>query len=395
MLIFTGVLVILFAGFQLYGTGILERQAQDELTTEFDAKLEALTAAGLITQTPAVDDSVTNSDASSDTAPDEGVDEGADEDDGGVIGGAEADGEAALDERFQFDDTIPGLEEAGFGERNGPEFEVSPIDPDTLSSDQIALLTPQAGEALGTIEIPDIGLTRNIVEGIRRDDLRKGPGHYPGSPLPGQPGNSSIAGHRTTYGQPFYDLDQLEPGDLIKVTTVQGEHFYEVMPYTNDDGDEVGYFIVDPSQTEVLEDFGDNRLTLTACHPKRSSRQRIVVTALLVSAPQPVLPALTEEQVAEINANAEVAEGPVEELAFDDSNTIGVEENALSESLGWNFEERPPTLAWGFAAFAVAMIGLALGRFWRKWPVYALTTPVFLVLLFFSFVHLDRMLPAL
>lgn len=277
------------------------------------------------------------------------------------------------------------------GERDGPEFVVTPIDPEALSEDEIALLTPRFGEVLGRIEIPDIGLSRNIVEGIRRDDLRKGPGHYPDTPLPGQPGNAAIAGHRTTYQQPFHDLHLLEPGDLIKVTTFQGDHYYQVMPYTDDDGEEVGHFIVDPGQTEVLDDFGDNRLTLTACHPIRSSRQRIIVTALLVSAPSKVLPSISEERQAELaGEEIDASDETIEEDA-----AVGVEENALEESLGWNWEERPPTLLWGAATLLVVVAAMMAARRWRRWVVYLGATPIFFLTLFFCFVHLDRMLPAL
>lgn len=366
-LIGLGLIVIMFAVFQLYGTGILEAQAQEELDTEFDDRLAQLEEAGLV-----------------ETA-------------------VETESEQVVVAPPTENDVINSAIAAAFppqlGERDGPEFTVAPIDPEALSDEDIALLTPRAGEALGSIEIPDIGLERNIVEGIRRNDLRQGPGHYPDSPLPGQPGNVAIAGHRSTYGEPFRDLHLLEPGDLIKVTTFQGESFYQVMAQTNEDGDEVGHFIVDPSQTEVLDDFGDNRLTLTACHPYRSARQRIIVTAQLVSAPQEVLPTLTDERLAELageDFNGDSADSePIEEFAIEEDAAVGIEENALEESLGWNWEERTPTILWGIAALAVVIAALVAARRWKKWLVYAGAAPVFGVALFFCFIHLDRMLPAL
>jgi sortase A len=361
-LIGLGVVVIMFAVFQLYGTGLLEAQAQEELGTEFDDRLAALEDAGLVVaaQEPTADDPPPPEPTNVD-----------------IIN-------QAIAEAF-----APKL-----GERDGPEFTVAVIDPEALSDEEIALLTPRRGDVLGSIEIPDIGLERNIVEGIRRSDLRKGPGHYPTTPLPGQPGNAAIAGHRTTYGEPFHDLHLLMPGDLIKVTTFQGEHFYQVMPQTNDDGEAVGHFIVNPSQTEVLDDFGDNRLTLTACHPIRSSRQRIVVTAQLVSAPTEVLPVLTDDRLAEL-AGEEIDDTPVEESTVEEDETVGVEENALEESLGWNWEERTPTIAWGAGALAVVVAALVAARRWKKRFVYLGATPIFFFMLFFCFVHLDRMLPAL
>lgn len=364
-LIGLGLVVIMFAVFQLYGTGLLEAQAQEELTTEFDDRLSALEEAGLV-----VAAEETSAEATPPPEP-TGVD---------IIN-------EAIAEAF-----APEL-----GERDGPEFTVAPIDPDELTDEEIALLTPRPGDVLGSIEIPDIGLERNIVEGIRRSDLRKGPGHYPDSPLPGQPGNAAIAGHRTTYGEPFHDLHLLLPGDLIKVTTFQGEHYYQVMPQIDEDGEETGHFIVNPSQTEVLDDFGDNRLTLTACHPIRSSRQRIIVTAQLVSAPSEVLPVLADERLAEL-AGEDIEEVSAEDSTIEDSaidEAVGVEANALEESLGWNWEERTSTIIWGIGALAVVVAALAATRRWNKWFVYLGAAPVFFFMLFFCFVHLDRMLPAL
>lgn len=363
-LISLGLIVIMFAVFQLYGTGILEAQAQEALDTEFDNRLAQLEEAGLVDTSEVADRS-------------DGEDAARPPTDSDVINNAIAVAFAPV-----------------LGEREGPDFTVTSLDPEALSDEEIALLTPRQGEVLGSIEIPDIGLERQIVEGIRRDDLRKGPGHYPDSPLPGQPGNVAIAGHRSTYGEPFRDLHLLEPGDLIKVTTFQGDSYYQVMAQTNEDGEEVGHFVVNPSQTEVLDDFGDNRLTLTACHPYRSARQRIIVTAELVSAPQEALPVLTDERLAELTGE-DVDQAPIDEFAIEEDAAVGVEENALEESLGWNWEERTSTIVWGLVSLAVVLGALVAARRWTKWIVYVGATPVFVFALFFCFVHLDRMLPAL
>lgn len=364
-LIGLGLIVIMFAVFQLYGTGILEAQAQEDLDNDFEDRLAQLEDAGLVDTSDASD----------------------------AADGATAPPPPPTDSDF-INNAIATAFAPELGEREGPEFTVSPIDPEALSEEEIALLTPRQGEVLGSIEIPDIDLTRNIVQGIRRNDLRQGPGHYPDTPLPGQPGNVAIAGHRSTYGEPFRDLHLLVPGDLIKVTTFQGDSYYQVMAHTNEEGEEVGHFIVDPSQTEVLDDYGDNRLTLTACHPYRSARQRIIVTAELVSAPQEVLPSLSEERLAEL-AGEEVDEPATDEFAMEEDAAVGVEENALEESLGWNWEERTPTIIWGLAALIVVLVALLAARRWTKWLVYLGATPVFGFALFFCFVHLDRMLPAL
>src|SRR5262245_61131200 len=72
---------------------------------------------------------------------------------------------------------------------------------------------PSIGDPVGIIQIPRIGLDAAFVEGAADEDLALGPGHYPDSPLPGQGGNVTIAGHRTTHSAPFWSLDVLVPGD--------------------------------------------------------------------------------------------------------------------------------------------------------------------------------------
>ena len=94
-----------------------------------------------------------------------------------------------------------------------PETTAAPAVPEFASGDVMALL-----------QIPSIGVETYVVSGVQPADLKQGPGHYPDTPMPGQLGNSAIAGHRTTYGQPFYRLDELKAGDQIELTTVQG-HF--------------------------------------------------------------------------------------------------------------------------------------------------------------------------
>lgn len=110
------------------------------------------------------------------------------------------------------------------------------------------------------------------------DQLALGPGHYSHTPLPGEPGNAGIAGHRTTYGAPFGDLDELERGDHVVVTTATGTHRYEVARSKVVAPDDVWVLGPDPLGT------GADTLTLTTCHPRFSDRQRLVVWAEATSA---------------------------------------------------------------------------------------------------------------
>ena len=144
-------------------------------------------------------------------------------------------------------------------------------------ADPVAYRSGHVGvsRALTRMQIPALGVDTVVVEGVTVSALRAGAGHYPGTPLPGQPGNAAIAGHRTTYGSPFRHLDRLTPGDEIAFTTPLGEVRYRVT---------VAPFVVAPDDTRVVAPTREPMLTLTTCHPLQSSRQRLVVQATLVGA---------------------------------------------------------------------------------------------------------------
>jgi sortase A len=135
--------------------------------------------------------------------------------------------------------------------------------------------TAEIGEAVGRIEIPAIDSSFTFVEGVDRGSLRKGPGHYVQTSLPGQGGTVALAGHRTTYLAPFREIDELERGDAIRIRMPYGRFRYEVE----------GSAIVDPGSISVLGETDHERLVLTACHPLYSAAQRIVVFGSLQRAP--------------------------------------------------------------------------------------------------------------
>lgn len=135
--------------------------------------------------------------------------------------------------------------------------------------------SPERGTELGRILIPKIDIDRVVVEGVERADLKVGPGHMPWTPLPGQAGNAVISGHRTTWGAPFYRLDELEPGDEITVETVVGVHVYAVREA----------IVVSPTDVWVTNARPGAWLTLTTCNPRFSARQRLVIVAELVEGP--------------------------------------------------------------------------------------------------------------
>ncbi len=145
-----------------------------------------------------------------------------------------------------------------------------------LVSADIRLPQPKEGSLVARLQIPAIGVDEYVVQGTAEGDLAMGPGHYAGTAMPGQGGNVAIAGHRTTYGAPFNDLNSLVPGDPIFLTSDAGTK----LKYTVSRAP----VAVAPSDVAVLNYFGDNRLTLTTCNPRFSSSQRLVVVALLRSA---------------------------------------------------------------------------------------------------------------
>ena len=130
---------------------------------------------------------------------------------------------------------------------------------------------PLKGDAIARIDIPSIGVSEYVVEGTDVASLRKGPGHYPETPLPGDRGTTAIAGHRTTYGAPFREVDQLNRGEQITVDMPDGRFVYRVERTT----------IVDDQDLSVLDGVGYQRLMLSACHPLYSAAQRLIVFARL------------------------------------------------------------------------------------------------------------------
>jgi sortase A len=219
---------------------------------------------------------------------------------------------------------------------------------------------PAEGEPIGDIRIPVIGINQVVVEGTNTPDLRKGPGHYIGTPLPGQVGNAAIAGHRTTYGHPFYNLDSVKIGDPIVLTTLQGIFVY----------DATKSFVVSPSDTTVVDNVIANQLTLTTCNPRFSATTRLVVQATLAHS--------------QLFPNSGLA---VHKLHADPK----------SQSLAGNSDvSLTDALLWGFVtAVAITCIFLAAWRFRRqRWFIYGFGVVGTLVLLWFFFGAVSPLLPA-
>jgi sortase A len=127
------------------------------------------------------------------------------------------------------------------------------------------------GHAVGRLRLPSLGRKYVVVEGTDLSTLRKGPGHYPKTPLPGEGGTVAVAGHRTTYGAPFRTVDKLHRGDQLVMDMPYGRFTYTV--------DKVQ--IVSPDATWITRKRRHEQLVLSACHPLYSAAKRIVVFSTL------------------------------------------------------------------------------------------------------------------
>ena len=362
-----GVVMLLFVVFQLWGTGLQQAQAQSNLEDDLAERFRLAAAAGQAARrtTPAVPPAT----AEAPLEPEAGersarpaTPDAADGEAGGAPAGTPDAAAEALPAELEAapasgPDT-PAAETAGpelpvvgdgvaAADESSPEPSAAPTEtvaadtsPATLPElpslpsvvnhisepaaaravarllgpeveELLPLVYPEAGEAIARIVIPSIDVDAVVVAGVEIDDLRKGPGHFSTTPLPGQPGNAAIAGHRTTYGAPFGRLAELNAGDAIIVETLQGRFVYRVLPgQPGMAGHTLGFRIVAPTALEVLDDVGDNRLTLTTCHPKYSSRKRLIVHAALVGDPVVRLPRPGEPVGAEYVQLAQPAGSP-------------------------------------------------------------------------------------
>ncbi len=233
---------------------------------------------------------------------------------------------------------------------------------------------PGLNQPIGFMSIPRIGMTDDaIIEGAGEAQLQQGPGHYAGTSLPGEAGNAAIAGHRTTYAHPFYNLNLMQQGDLIYIQTAQGLFEYEVS-YSK---------IVPPSDVSVLDPSTVPELTLTTCNPRYSATSRLVVVALLEkgvtssSFVSTTTPTTTPGKPTALPSSLAGGDGGIGGIS-----TIGQVKLAL---------------LWG-ALTVVALWAAVLGyrrivaRPWA-WSVLGVGLPVAVVLLLVCFQHVSLALP--
>ena len=402
VLIATGLLMFGFVAYQLWGTGIETARAQNRLEDRFDT-LVAENAADVVEAPPA-----TGAPPAIDAPP-------------------------TTDAPPTAGDDVPSIV-PGAVDLSGDAAEQSPIP------------QPIRGEPLLRLEIPAIGRDDIVVPGVTLNDLKNGPGHYPDTPLPGQLGNAAVAGHRTTYGAPFFDVDQLETGDEIITTLLNGDRFVyevtfiEVVSATD-------YWVVTTRDPNIAE------LTLTSCDPKYTARDRIVVHSVLnpekssnvgfptfyaldevedadpipgddpvlsadveVTEPEPALGGL-DEQTADPSADATAettgdAAGdlepefaadsddqprPATDEELDAARAATADANPVDAfSQGW-FEDRDAfsqIALWGAVLSIISLLAYRLAKRYRRSSLGVLVGIVpFVVALYFFYQNVNRLLP--
>jgi sortase A len=258
------------------------------------------------------------------------------------------------------------------------ETTLAPSDGTTRASDprppSAATVPPAEGQPIGVIEIPSIGVDVVAVEGTSESDLSLGPGLYYGSPLPGQRGNAAIAGHRTTYGGPFFNLNRLVNGAPIYITTLEGRYHFSVTQV----------LVVDPTDIAVVAPTPFAELTLTTCDPPFSASQRLVVHARLVGleAPSPP-PSPPRPRSSPTKGGGKAGVTVTTRVTSEVVDLAGGTGNWLA------------AVWWGLGCLAFALgVFLVARRRRRSWPIYLASLPVLVVLLFFFFEGISPIVPA-
>ena len=366
-LVTAGLLMLGFVGYQLWGTGLSTAAAQADLKAQFAASLQTTTteATVLTTEIPVTSvttTSVLNSDSPTTTL--------------------------------------------------APE----PVGPTTTEVERQVIPEFSSGDVVGQLVIPSIDIDFFVVSGVGVEELRLGPGHFTDTPLPGQLGNSAIAGHRTTYGQPFHDLDQLEAGDDIVITTAFGTYTYEVQDLK----------VVEPTDYGVVSTTDSNiaTLTLTTCHPKWSAAQRLIVSAELnklesdrVLPTENIANEPTEESTTAIvpsesstststattlpadtsTTAAEMLEAePSEPASTPDEPSTGTSQGEQAFSAGWFHDSTALIQALIWTAILIALrVEVTQVSTRRKswWPMLPISLAPAVIGLYFFYVNVNNLVP--
>ncbi len=219
---------------------------------------------------------------------------------------------------------------------------------------------PPRGEMVGRIQIPSIGVDDMFFEGVGLDVLASGPGHYEGTPLPGQEGNAGIAGHRTTYGAPFNRIDELGDGRRDHHQLLQRLAVHLPLQQHGDrqprPGRRARVQVRQPPHAHGLPSRSTARRSASWCPP------------ILQEPAAPFVPLPDSGEAASL---------------------AGRRATSTARS-----HAKTPAVVWGIAAAMVWLAAWVVGRAWRRWPAYAIGLPIFLVVLYGFFENFAYLLPA-
>jgi len=239
------------------------------------------------------------------------------------------------------------------------------------------------GDGVFLIQMPTINVSKYVVAGVEKPDLKKGPGHYPSTPFPGELGNTAIAGHRTTYGEPFRHLDDLEIGDPIIITDL----FNRTFTYTV-----TAQRIVEPTDGWVTATTDTSRatLTLTTCDPEFSAKRRLIISAELDLGISAIAasPAVTYIQSSSVQTTEPTINDPPPEP------TVAQDSDALSQ--GWFSDPSaiPHTAMWSLADLLILYGAWQVAKKFRNRLIgVAVGFAPFFVVLYFVFQNINRLLP--
>ena len=328
-LITLGVVVLLFVAYQLFGTNFSESHSQSVLAKQFsalaaaDASLAPKRSSGATASTPAA--SAQSANTGTTTQP------------------------------------------------SGSATEVLPSVP--------------TGHAIDHLSIPAIGVDKFVVEGTAEADLAEGPGHYKGTALPGQVGNVGIAGHRTTFGAPFFKLGQLKAGDSIYITDLSGHTWlYSVSEAP---------LVVSPTDVAILAQTPFAQLTLTTCNPIFSATSRLVVVARLVGSAVHVTTA-PAPAISTLASGAASATSPAKAPSSATTSKTPAGKVTGFNSGGGSSKAWFPALSFGLGAILLwlsARILMTTCRRWRRLGVLVAGIAACAIPLWLCFENATRLLP--
>jgi sortase A len=345
-LIILGLLMFLFVGYQLWGTGIEEAQSQNKLEDRF-SQIAVTTSA----PPPTV--------------------------------------------------VVPSIDE--------PSLETTVAPPKPIEIPQPIVINE--GDPIALIELPTLGVKKYVVAGVQTADLKKGPGHYPATPFPGELGNAAIAGHRTTYGEPFRHLDDLNIGDPIVITDLLGRTFTYLVSNQQ---------VVEATDSWVVATTDPTKaiLTLTTCHPEFSAKQRLIISAELDLAQSDIAAspaAMYADEIVDTTTvpSTEVVTSEAPTIAVPETTTaptattsttipaIIVDDSNISESAdalsrGWFSDPSaiPQTWLWAFVELLIVMGAWRVAKKFRNRIIGAAVGFIpFFVVLYFVFQNVNRLLP--